>query len=81
VARSGGKGGAPGHGILSWAEREAREDARRPIRCSPATRSAGWPAMARRPGFTSGGARGGGERVWEHGRVQRGNCSGSGSVL
>jgi hypothetical protein len=32
-----------GHGILVWVEREAREDARRPRRCSPMSRSLhGW---------------------------------------
>jgi hypothetical protein len=36
----------PGHAILVRAEREVREDAKRPRRCSPTTRSFGRPAMA-----------------------------------
>jgi hypothetical protein len=62
VARSGGGRRDPKHGILVWAEREAREDARRPRRCSPTTRSFGRPAMAWRPGFTVAAPV---ERVWE----------------
>jgi hypothetical protein len=48
VAQSGERRKGPEHRILVRAEREAREDARRPRRCSPATGSAGWPAMAQR---------------------------------
>jgi hypothetical protein len=47
VAWSGGARRSSGRGILIRAERDAREDARRPRRCSPATRSSGRPAMAR----------------------------------
>jgi hypothetical protein len=46
VARFGWRRRGPERRILVRAEREAREDARRPRRCSPTTGSAGWPAMA-----------------------------------
>jgi hypothetical protein len=40
-------------GSLVRAEREVREDARRPRSCSSATRSFGRPSMARRQDFSS----------------------------
>jgi hypothetical protein len=44
--------GDPGHEILEQATHVAMGGAMSSKRWSPATRSAGWPAMARRPGFT-----------------------------
>jgi hypothetical protein len=64
----------PGHGILVRAEREAREDARRPMRCSPTTRSFGRPAMVWRPGFTVAAPV---ERVWEAQVSEKGSRRGS----
>jgi hypothetical protein len=74
VARSGGGRRGPGHGILVQAEREAREDARRPMRCSPTTRSFVRPAMAWRLGFTVAAPV---ERVWEAQVSEKGSRRGS----
>jgi hypothetical protein len=48
VTLSGRGRRSPRRGILVRAEREAREDARRPRRSSPTTRGSGRPAMVRR---------------------------------
>jgi hypothetical protein len=56
------EGGDLGREILEQVTRAAMGGARSSKRWSPATRSAGWPAMARRPGFTVAALV---ERVWE----------------
>jgi hypothetical protein len=82
VAASAACSWASGSCAAEW---EAREDARMLRGCSPATGSAGWPAMARRrvslaAGFPSGGACGdeGKEGMWEH---EKGNSKPLGRVL
>jgi hypothetical protein len=77
------EGGAPASGSCA-AEWEAREDMRMPRGCSPATGSAGWPAMARRRvslaaarAETRGRRRGCGST----GEDEKGNSNPLGSVL